>query len=377
MKNVIKLVVLFIIILLIFNISRFSYAKVEGITQDSLKQKIENYEKSELNRNNYKFEVTEDTIKLTTEEDEFEIKYNLNGEPTFITEVSFSSGYSFDKYQKESVAYLYPLFGYMAIANINGISDNNSLFYAANFYNNEMEKATKKLEEKYIVVDSEEEIPKEPNDGKIYVTNENFGEHLLEYLEDLCTIVNPLKISDTNTFELEIKTVATNLMITTVETKLTIKENADFSKISEQDFKLSNEKLTLNEGEIKNITANNIVTKWISSNEKVAKVDSKGNIEGISAGKATITAIDFIGNLQTIDVTINKNSNVNTNNSVSTDNKINNTNNLIRNNVDNTVANKILPKAGFNKVILTGFILFIVIAIIIMFYLNIKYRDIK
>ena len=166
-------------------------------------------------------------------------------------------------------------------------------------------------------------------------------------------------------------------MITTVETKLTIKENADFSKISEQDFKLSNEKLTLNEGEIKNITANNIVTKWISSNEKVAKVDSKGNIEGISAGKATITAIDFIGNLQTIDVTINKNSNVNTNNSVSTDNKINNTNNLIRNNVDNTVANKILPKAGFNKVILTGFILFIVIAIIIMFYLNIKYRDIK
>ena len=138
MKNVIKLVVLFIIILLIFNISRFSYAKVEGITQDSLKQKIENYEKSELNRNNYKFEVTEDTIKLTTEEDEFEIKYNLNGEPTFTTEVSFSSGYSFDKYQKESVAYLYPLFGYMAIANINGISDNNSLFYAANFYNNEM-----------------------------------------------------------------------------------------------------------------------------------------------------------------------------------------------------------------------------------------------
>ena len=265
----------------------------------------------------------------------------------------------------------------MAIANINGISDNNSLFYAANFYNNEMEKATKKLEEKYIVVDSEEEIPKEPNDGKIYVTNENFGEHLLEYLEDLCTIENPLKISDTNTFELEIKTVATNLMITTVETKLTIKENADFSKISEQDFKLSNEKLTLNEGEIKNITANNIVTKWISSNEKVAKVDSKGNIEGISAGKATITAIDFIGNLQTIDVTINKNSNVNTNNSVSTDNKINNTNNLIRNNVDNTVANKILPKAGFNKVILTGFMLFIVIAIIIMFDLNIKYRDIK
>ncbi len=72
-------------------------------------------------------------------------------------------------------------------------------------------------------------------------------------------------------------------------------ENGD--KVKVESIKLSNTSITLKVGATKRITAtitpknaSNTTITWTSSNPKVATVDKNGNIRGIKAGTATITA---------------------------------------------------------------------------------------
>lgn len=219
-------------ILIFINLYNSTYAVVT-ITNENLKTALENYK----NYGGSNGQISIDNNVITIEEDgkKYNIKYDLNSQPTFVLEINVQKGMSYEEWSKLSDTFYSTLLGYILIASIQEVGFDDIYSYLGismmegglgSFGNND-----------YVIFDDTKlsegvTIEKNPDDTKtIYVSE--FGDRVLEYVNSV--YANKSVITDCtygiNSYEwsLERKEVTDTSckLVSTVK----VNTNADFEKI--------------------------------------------------------------------------------------------------------------------------------------------------
>ena len=132
-KIIIKTITVILIICLYSNIC---YGASVTVTEENLKEAFEKMliyyqqdaESSEENLKNVSVSNGEITMELTTGET-YKINYDLTDKPTFKVESSVYEGMSEEEFDAIGESAMNPIFGYIAVANIQGIEFEDSLVY--------------------------------------------------------------------------------------------------------------------------------------------------------------------------------------------------------------------------------------------------------
>ena len=161
------------------------------------------------------------------------------------------------------------------------------------------------------------------------------------------------------------------------------------TKVAVTGITLDKNKITMQVGESNNaiiaeVTPKNATNKntiWTSSNEEIATVTNAGIITAKKPGKAIITVKTEDGGFESkCELTVTKKTN-NQDDIYQKEEFGNNENNANTNNsakeTETKTNHKVLPFAGENKLIIWGTIGIFIIAIIVIGFKNLKYKDIK
>lgn len=217
LKKFLSIILIFIIIM--FTICSSSYGAIQPVNKESLEQGFQdlmNTKEIDYSIAITSIQVEDDIIIINTEEygDEMKVKYNLDGEPTFITEMDIEQGMTYDEYSEESDkagAYTLP---YMVIANLNGMSYEYSLMHFA--------------------LSSLSTIMNEMQDKLQVVEPEEFEANVMEYVNSWYG--EPITVSDAedgNTFEITMEQQDVTDTSCKIVTTLKIKADADFARVQE------------------------------------------------------------------------------------------------------------------------------------------------
>ena len=322
MRKYKRIVVAIAIAMVLCLITGFSYAKPVEVTEEKLKKSLKEFEKFSEDEN-YKFDVSNNKIKVTTDEGSCYIDYDLKKEPTFLTKISVREGMSYQEFKKETENVLNPFLGYIAVANIQGTTIEDAAAYmATKIFNHAFSGTTSS--NSYVIVDDTalsegETINKDPNDTKtIYVSE--FGDRVMEYVNSVYESKQTIEDKDgANTFTLTIE--RTNITDTSCDivSKLTVNLNGDFSKIkgsSEDIFgtldknkEKSDYKITLKVGQLLKIETDKTITGYRKNGNSVTfKENSYNEIVATKKGETKVWL--NIGNSEkSIYITVEENTN--------------------------------------------------------------------
>ena len=144
-----------IISLLIFTIliSSFttSYASVT-VTKENLTEAFKNFVSSESNEDNYTVSVEDAVINLTEGTNTYKLNYDLTDKPTFSSEININKGISYEDFKiKEDILSL-PMYGYIAVANIQGVNLEDSVaYFSFSYLGNALSSSS--IQNSYVIVD--------------------------------------------------------------------------------------------------------------------------------------------------------------------------------------------------------------------------------
>lgn len=322
MRKYKKIVVAIAIEMVLCLITGFSYAKPVEVTEEKLKKSLKEFEKFSEDEN-YKFDVSNNKIKVTTDEGSCYIDYDLKKEPTFLTKISVREGMSYQEFKKETENVLNPFLGYIAVANIQGTTIEDAAAYmATKIFNHAFSGTTSS--NSYVIVDDTAlsegvTINKDPNDTKtIYVSE--FGDRVMEYVNSVYESKQTIEDKDgANTFTLTIE--RTNITDTSCDivSKLTVNSNGDFSKIKgssedifgtlDKDKEKSDYKITLKVGQLLKIETDKTITGYRKNGNSVTfKENSYNEIVATKKGETKVWL--NIGNSEkSIYITVEENTN--------------------------------------------------------------------
>lgn len=227
-KKVLSILVVFTI--LIFVICSSCYAAIVEVTRENLTETFKSMISSEILQESISnIEVDEDTISCTSELGQYEMKYDLTDEPTFEIEMNIKDGMTYDEYEKEQAKMQGPMIGYIAVANLNNVQQEQALFYIVMTYISLFPQNGE-----YIIYDDRESdfTGDVSSDGKQVIKASEFGDYAMDYINSIYS--QTVTINDElDTFEIKIeKQEVTDTSCKIVE-RLTVKKEADFSKIIE------------------------------------------------------------------------------------------------------------------------------------------------
>lgn len=322
MRKYKRIVVAIAIAMVLCLITGFSYAKPVEVTEEKLKKSLKEFEKFSEDEN-YKFDVNNNKIKVTTDEGSCYIDYDLKKEPTFLTKISVREGMSYQEFKKETENVLNPFLGYIAVANIQGTTIEDAAAYmATKIFNHAFSGTTSS--NSYVIVDDTalsegETINKDPNDTKtIYVSE--FGDRVMEYVNSVYESKQTIEDKDgANTFTLTIE--RTNITDTSCDivSKLTVNLNGDFSKIKESSEDIfgtldknkekSDYKITLKVGQLLKIETDKTITGYRKNGNSVTFKENSYN-EIVATKKGETKVWINIGNSEkSIYITVEENTN--------------------------------------------------------------------
>lgn len=322
MRKYKRIVVAIAIAMVLCLITGFSYAKPVEVTEEKLKKSLKEFEKFSEDEN-YKFDVSNNKIKVTTDEGSCYIDYDLKKEPTFLTKISVREGMSYQEFKKETENVLNPFLGYIAVANIQGTTIEDAAAYmATKIFNHAFSGTTSS--NSYVIVDDTalsegETINKDPNDTKtIYVSE--FGDRVMEYVNSVYESKQTIEDKDgANTFTLTIE--RTNITDTSCDivSKLTVNLNGDFSKIKESSEDIfgtldknkekSDYKITLKVGQLLKIETDKTITGYRKNGNSVTFKENSYN-EIVATKKGETKVWINIGNSEkSIYITVEENTN--------------------------------------------------------------------
>ena len=175
--------------------------------------------------------LTENKVK------DYLLKYDLTNKPTFSSEILIKKGMSYDEYTDQIVdIMLFPLFGYMAFADIQGINVTDASSYVVLSFAEELYKNSTSTEDSFIIYDDlnlDNNFPKEDANNPNVIYASEFGDRCIEFVNSLF----PTKqiLSDKNelnsyTMTIErqnITETSCNLVFT-----LVVNPDANFSKLN-------------------------------------------------------------------------------------------------------------------------------------------------
>lgn len=216
LKRFLSIILIFIIIM--FTVYSSSYCAIQPVTKESLEQGFQdlmNLEEIKDSGAISSIDVEDDIITINTEQyGEMKVKYNLDNEPTFITEMNVEQGMTYDEYTDESNKAGGHIFPYMVIANLNGMSYEYSLMYFA--------------------LSSLSTIMNEMQDKLQVVEPEEFEANVMEYVNSWYG--EPITVSDAedgNTFEITMEQQDVTDTSCKIVTTFKIKADADFARVQE------------------------------------------------------------------------------------------------------------------------------------------------
>ncbi len=322
MRKYKRIVVAIAIAMVLCLITGFSYAKPVEVTEEKLKKSLKEFEKFSEDEN-YKFDVSNNKIKVTTDEGSCYIDYDLKKEPTFLTKISVREGMSYQEFKKETENVLNPFLGYIAVANIQGTTIEDAAAYMATKIFNHAFSGTTSSNSYVIVEDTALSegvtINEDPNDTKtIYVSE--FGDRVMEYVNSVYESKQTIEDKDgANTFTLTIE--RTNITDTSCDivSKLTVNSNGDFSKIKgssedifgtlDKDKEKSDYKITLKVGQLLKIETDKTITGYRKNGNSVTfKENSYNEIVATKKGETKVWL--NIGNSEkSIYITVEENTN--------------------------------------------------------------------
>lgn len=322
MRKYKRLVVVIAIAIVLCLITGFCYAKPVEVTEEKLKKSLKEFEKFSEDEN-YKFDVSNNKIKVTTDEGSCYIDYDLEKEPTFLTKISVRKGMSYQEFKKETENVLNPFLGYIAVANIQGTTIEDAAAYmTTKIFNHAFSGTTSS--NSYVIVDDTAlsegvTINKDPNDTKtIYVSE--FGDRVMEYVNSVYESKQTIEDKDgANTFALTIE--RTNITDTSCDivSKLTVNLNGDFSKIKgssedifgtlDKDKEKSDYKIKLKVGQLLKIETDETITGYRKNGNSVTfKENSYNEIVATKKGETKVWL--NIGNSEkSIYITVEENTN--------------------------------------------------------------------
>ena len=216
LKKILSIILISVIIM--FTVYSSSYCAIQPVTKESLEQGFQdlmNLEEIKDSGAISSIDVEDDIITINTEQyGEMKVKYNLDNEPTFITEMNVEQGMTYDEYTDESNKAGGHIFPYMVIANLNGMSYEYSLMYFA--------------------LSSLSTIMNEMQDKLQVVEPEEFEANVMEYVNSWYG--EPITVSDAedgNTFEITMEQQDVTDTSCKIVTTFKIKADADFARVQE------------------------------------------------------------------------------------------------------------------------------------------------
>lgn len=225
-----------IIVLLVFMILALctisNAAKVE-VTKEKLTETFKKFLESENNEDAMNAEVLDDIIKISSGEDEYEIKYDLKDKPTFIVEALIKDGMSFEDFEDELNKSMLLMLGYIGVANIQGVTIEDSGAYFSLWYLSQAFNGVSNSQ--YIIYDdantTDNMIP-ETNENQKLIKQSEFHKYVMEYINSVYKDDINLKDSNgINSFEWTMKREDVTDSSCKLVSTMSIDLDADFSKI--------------------------------------------------------------------------------------------------------------------------------------------------
>ena len=351
LKNLFIVFIFFIFI--IYNTCAICYGASVKVTDENLKASLQKFISSDENNQNIQVTVENNQIKITSNDGNYIMNYDLTNKPTFIYEAEIKQGMSYKEFQEKTNTSMITMLGYMAVANIQGVNFEDSLAYfsmclLSSAFSGE---SLNNMSNSYMIIDDTitsdgVTIERNNNDTKTIYASE-FGNRVMEYVNAMYAEKQTFKDTEgINSFEMTIERKdVTNTSCKLVST-LTIDTDADFSKINGYVEQIGN-----SFSNFENNNENNNGNNNTNNSETMEEINNNNN-NTINANP-TATSIPSSSNLE--------NSNTKTSE--------------VKN--ENVVEKKDLPKTGNNDFALIGAILAFSIFAILLGIKNNSFKDVK
>ena len=233
-----SLIMLILFIFTIASMYSMSYAASVKVTDENLKSTLQKFVSSSDNDKNYKITVENNQIKMTSDEGNYTIDYDLTNKPTFTYTAEVQQGMSYKDFQEKTGGSSSTMLGYVAVANIQGVEYEDSLAYFAMclLASAFSSMSSSNTSNSYVIFDDTElsegvTIEKDPNDTKTIYASE-FGNRVMEYVNAMYSEKQSFKDTDgLNTFEMTTEMKDKTSTSCKLVTTLTVDTDADFSQM--------------------------------------------------------------------------------------------------------------------------------------------------
>ncbi len=196
----------------------------QAVTQENFEKGLNQYINSEYNDNELSTKIIKNKIIVTKNDKEYEVAYNLKGNPTFINKITVEKGISYEEYSELIESLSLPMLGYMAMAHNYGVSPKDSSTYFTFTYVAEMFDEADE-EDTYVILDDDIEAPQ----GRRIIRTSTFPERVLEYVRNVYE--DDIEFEDElETYEYSIE-ASCNLRKCEIISKLEVNPRANFQRL--------------------------------------------------------------------------------------------------------------------------------------------------
>lgn len=226
---------LFAIIIFVSSFSNICNAASVKVTKENLTKAFEELVSSDINEDNMDILVEDDVIKITVDNESYNIDYDLTDKPTFSLEIPIEKGMSYEDFKKKTENLGAPIIGYAAVANIQGTGIEDAMAYLMFSYMENIS-GSYSTEDSYVIVDDlnlQEGVTLEKTDDPKTIYTSEFGDKVMEYVNALYPETQTISDSDEiNSYVMTIEKKDVTETSCKLVSKLKVNTDADFSKLN-------------------------------------------------------------------------------------------------------------------------------------------------
>ena len=227
------LIIFLLILFILFNFSASSLAFSNEVTKEGLENSFNNLISEGMLDNSINFIVNDDYISISSDSESYDLKYDLSNNPTFYVELPVYQGMSYDEFQSVSSNTILPIFGYIAVADIQGVGfEDSSTYFLYSFLESALASISSGNSKYVIVDDLNSDSTPEISEGQEIIYTSEFGNHVMEYVNSIFETSSYLDDSNYyNTFGLSLTQQNVSDTSCNIVSTLNINSNSDFSNL--------------------------------------------------------------------------------------------------------------------------------------------------
>ncbi len=177
--------ILILIVILSVLITTTCYASSVPVTDENLNTVLQKIASSSvLDGKECKISAKNNIITINLEGKEYTVDYDLTDKPTFTTTIPITEGMSYDAYEKQMQKIILPMIGFIAIANIQGVSIEDSCsYFLLTYMGNAFDSS-----DSYTIIDDtklDENATIEKSDDPKVIYASEFGDKVMEYVNSV------------------------------------------------------------------------------------------------------------------------------------------------------------------------------------------------